>query len=46
MFFEIYKKDTDGERLEFLSHPEGYTELSGTDFNYVFQYKDHLEGGA
>ena len=28
--------------LKQFSHPEGYVELNGSTFNYVYQYKDHL----
>ena len=34
----IYKNGV----LEFFSHPEGYVEKPGTQYKYVFQYKDHL----
>ena len=39
----IYKDNA----LEFLSQPEGYIEpYWAGHFNYVYQYKDHLEDGA
>ncbi|QJP35146.1 hypothetical protein F0365_12485 [Nonlabens sp. Ci31] len=38
----IYEKDSSGEKLSFFSHPEGYIEKNGTDYDYVYQYKDHL----
>ncbi len=28
--------------LQYYSHPEGYVDPSGSGYNYVFQYKDHL----
>jgi len=28
--------------LQFFNQPEGYVEPSGSNFNYVYQYKDHL----
>ena len=28
--------------LKFFSHPEGYIEPNGANFDYVYQYKDHL----
>ncbi|TPV31126.1 RHS repeat-associated core domain-containing protein, partial [Paucihalobacter ruber] len=31
-----------GSSLKFFSHPEGYVEQDGTNFDYVYQYKDHL----
>ncbi len=34
----IYK-DND---LEFFGHTEGYVDASGTGYDYVYQYKDHL----
>ena len=34
----IYENST----LKFFSHPEGYIEPDGLDYNYVYQYKDHL----
>ena len=30
----------------FISQLEGYVETTATGFDYVYQYKDHLEGGA
>ena len=38
----IYEKDNTGEKLSFFSHAEGYVEKNGSDFDYVYQYKDHL----
>ncbi|WP_158596896.1 DUF6443 domain-containing protein [Aquimarina sp. BL5] len=33
----------ENEQLKFFNHPEGYIEPNGTgEFNYVYQYKDHL----
>ncbi|TPV31157.1 hypothetical protein FJ651_15450 [Paucihalobacter ruber] len=32
----------EGSSLKFFSHPEGYVEPDGTNFDYVYQYKDHL----
>ncbi|TPV31048.1 hypothetical protein FJ651_15625, partial [Paucihalobacter ruber] len=34
----IYENGT----LKFFSHPEGYVEPDGTNFDHVYQYKDHL----
>ena len=28
--------------LQFFNQPEGYVEPNGSNFNYVYQYKDHL----
>ncbi|WP_298900912.1 RHS repeat-associated core domain-containing protein [uncultured Psychroserpens sp.] len=28
--------------LKFFSHPEGFVEKNGTNFDYVYQYTDHL----
>ena len=28
--------------LQFFNHPEGYVKKDGSNFNYVYQYKDHL----
>ena len=38
----VYKTDSSGETLQFFNHPEGYVEPDGADFNYIYQYKDHL----
>jgi RHS repeat-associated protein len=38
----IYEKDGSGESLKFFSHPEGYIEKNGSNYDYVYQYKDHL----
>ncbi len=38
----IYEKESTTESLQFFSHPEGYVEKNGSNFNYVYQYKDHL----
>ena len=38
----IYEQDNNGEELKFFSHPEGFTEKNGNNFDYVYQYKDHL----
>uniref|UniRef100_UPI00261DC130 RHS repeat-associated core domain-containing protein n=1 Tax=uncultured Winogradskyella sp. TaxID=395353 RepID=UPI00261DC130 len=32
----------EGSALKFFSHPEGYIEPNGSNFDYVYQYKDHL----
>ena len=32
--------------LAFFNHPEGYVKTSSGAFHYVYQYKDHFEGGA
>ncbi|AUP77428.1 DUF6443 domain-containing protein [Flavivirga eckloniae] len=28
--------------LKFFNHPEGYVDVNGSSYNYVYQYKDHL----
>lgn len=28
--------------LKFFNHPEGYVDVNGSSFSYVYQYKDHL----
>ncbi len=38
----IYEKESTTESLQFFSHPEGYVEKNGSNFEYVYQYKDHL----
>lgn len=38
----IYSTDTTGEHLKFFSHPEGYVDVDGTRYKYIYQYKDHL----
>src|SRR5690606_20169890 len=39
----IYVEDATGETLTFFNHPEGYVEPNtGNDYDYVYQYKDHL----
>jgi hypothetical protein len=37
----IYEKDGLGESLKFFSHPEGYMEKNGSNYDYVYHYKDH-----
>ncbi|CAM1362596.1 hypothetical protein TPENAI_30051 [Tenacibaculum litopenaei] len=32
--------------LAFFYHPEGYVSNDSGNLNYVYQYKDHFEGGA
>jgi len=42
----IYEKvNSNAEELKFFSHPEGYVEhnLTNNAYNYVYQYKDHLD---
>jgi RHS repeat-associated protein len=34
----IYKDNV----LQFFNHPEGYVEPNGSNYDYVYQYKDHL----
>ncbi len=34
----VYENGT----LQFFNHPEGYVKKEGDQFNYVYQYKDHL----
>ncbi|WP_299361211.1 RHS repeat-associated core domain-containing protein, partial [Winogradskyella sp.] len=31
-----------GLGLQMFSHPEGYVERNGSEYDYVYQYKDHL----
>ncbi|MCX2682137.1 M91 family zinc metallopeptidase [Galbibacter sp. EGI 63066] len=40
----IYGDDHTGEgpELEFFNHAEGYVTPNGSDYDYVYQYKDHL----
>jgi RHS repeat-associated protein len=33
---------TANPELKFFPHPEGYIEPNGSNFDYVYQYKDHL----
>jgi RHS repeat-associated protein len=42
----ICEQNTTGQKLASFWHPEGYVEKNGNVFNYVYQYKDHLEDGA
>ncbi len=32
----------EGSSLKFFNHPEGYIDASGSGYEYVYQYKDHL----
>ncbi|MCX2839438.1 DUF6443 domain-containing protein [Salinimicrobium sp. MT39] len=32
----------EGGTLQFFSHPEGYVSYDGGQFNYIYNYKDHL----
>ena len=32
----------ENSQLQFLSHIEGYLEINGSGYNYIFQYRDHL----
>ena len=32
--------------LKFFNHPESYLETSSGAFDYVYQYKDHFDGGV
>ncbi|MEM7487445.1 MAG: RHS repeat-associated core domain-containing protein, partial [Bacteroidota bacterium] len=32
----------DNGSLTFFNHPEGYIELNGSNWDYIYQYKDHL----
>jgi len=34
----IYEQDV----LKYFSHPEGYVEVNGSSFKYIYQYSDHL----
>ncbi len=38
----VYQKTFGQPVLQFFNHPEGYVELDGNNFNYIYQYKDHL----
>ncbi|OUS00374.1 hypothetical protein A9Q86_10400 [Flavobacteriales bacterium 33_180_T64] len=41
----IYETDSTGEKLKFFNHSEGYVEVFGVgdvEYNYFYQYKDHL----
>nr|WP_298789352.1 DUF6443 domain-containing protein [uncultured Allomuricauda sp.] len=38
----VYSGNTTSTTLQFFSHPEGYIYKDGSDYNYVYQYKDHL----
>lgn len=29
--------------IQFFNHAEGYVDVEGTDYNYVYQYKDYLD---
>ncbi len=32
----------EGSSLKFFNHPEGYVDVNGSTYKYVYQYKDHL----
>ncbi|MCL6294916.1 DUF6443 domain-containing protein [Jejuia spongiicola] len=32
----------EGGSLKFFNHPEGYVDVNGSSYSYVYQYKDHL----
>ncbi|CAM1367859.1 hypothetical protein TPENAI_60305 [Tenacibaculum litopenaei] len=32
--------------LKFFNHPKSYLETSSGAFDYVYQYKDHFDGGV
>ncbi len=32
----------EGSSLKFFNHPEGYVDVNGSSYSYVYQYKDHL----
>jgi RHS repeat-associated protein len=38
----IYKNTGGNDALEFFNHPEGYVDASGSGYDYIYQYKDHL----
>ncbi|WP_347923123.1 DUF6443 domain-containing protein [Pontimicrobium sp. SW4] len=38
----IYEDSGSGDVLKFFNHPEGYVEPDGSNWDYVYQYKDHL----
>ena len=39
----VYEKiGSESEKLKFFNHPEGYVDVNGSNYEYVYQYKDHL----
>jgi RHS repeat-associated protein len=38
----IYEGASGNETLKFFNHPEGYIDASGSGYEHVYQYKDHL----
>ncbi len=38
----IYESERGLTALKFFNHPEGYVDTSGDNYDYVYQYKDHL----
>jgi len=38
----IYEDSGSGDELKFFNHPEGFVDASGSGYEYVYQYKDHL----
>jgi len=38
----VYSGNTSSTDLQFFNHAEGYVNVSGGHYNYVYQYKDHL----
>lgn len=38
----VYSGNTTSTTLQFFNHPEGYVYKDGSNYNYVYQYKDHL----
>ncbi|WP_244906456.1 DUF6443 domain-containing protein [Jejuia pallidilutea] len=38
----IYEGASGNETLKFFNHPEGYVDASGSGYEYIYQYKDHL----
>ncbi len=38
----VYEGSFGPKALKFFNHPEGYVDVNGSSYNYVYQYKDHL----
>ncbi|GAA3596706.1 DUF6443 domain-containing protein [Flavivirga amylovorans] len=38
----VYKDSGAGDLLKFFNHAEGYVDVNGSNYSYVYQYKDHL----
>jgi len=39
---KFFNKHRENNQLQFFNHPEGYIEPNGSNYDYVYQYKDHL----